>query len=50
MTREFHLPRLALGTLFAVILFALISKFRTEKSLDDPNAAKSSLAKDGPSA
>lgn len=39
---------LALGTLLAVIVFALISKNRTEKRRHDPDAEKSTLAKDAP--
>lgn len=39
---------LALTTFAIVILFALWSKFRTDKKLDDPNAPKSSLARTTP--
>ncbi|MEM9794901.1 MAG: hypothetical protein AAF919_00320 [Pseudomonadota bacterium] len=35
-------------TLVAVIIFALTSKWRTERKLADPDAPKSALAKDGP--
>jgi H+/Cl- antiporter ClcA len=41
-------PLLALVTLLAVALFALVSKERTEARRHDPNAPKSTLAKDGP--
>ncbi|WP_424966789.1 MULTISPECIES: hypothetical protein [unclassified Dinoroseobacter] len=39
---------LFLVTAFAVIAFALSSKYKVEKRMEDPNAPKSSLAKDGP--
>ncbi|MDB5664917.1 hypothetical protein [Cypionkella sp.] len=41
-------PLLALGTLLAVCIFALVSKARTEERKHDPSAPKSTLAKDGP--
>ncbi len=39
---------LALFTLLAVLVFALVSKRRTEKRMRDENAPKSTLAKDAP--
>lgn len=39
---------LALGTLLAVCIFALVSKARIEERRHDPDARKSTLAKDGP--
>ena len=39
---------LFLATALAVIVFALVSKAKTEARMDDPNAPKSSLAADGP--
>jgi hypothetical protein len=48
MDVSFFLPLLTLFTLLAVVIFALVSKSRTEKRLHDPNAPKSTLAKDGP--
>ncbi|MBO6882525.1 MAG: hypothetical protein JJ869_02960 [Marivita sp.] len=50
MTAEFIVPLLALMTMLAAIIFALVSKHRTEQKLDDPNASKSTLAKDAPNA
>lgn len=41
-------PILALGTLLAVCIFALVSKARVEERRHDPEAPKSTLAKDGP--
>ncbi len=41
-------PILALGTLLAVCIFALVSKARVEERRHDPDAPKSTLAKDGP--
>jgi hypothetical protein len=41
-------PLLSLLTLLAVMAFALISKARVEERRHDPNAPKSTLAKDGP--
>lgn len=41
-------PFLSLFTLLAVAVFALWSKERTEERRHDPNAPKSTLAKDGP--
>ncbi|WP_292288954.1 hypothetical protein [Marivita sp.] len=48
MTAEFFVPLLALITILAFIIFALMSKQRTEKKRHDPNAEKSRLAKDAP--
>jgi hypothetical protein len=42
------LPILAIGTLGAVIVFALISRYRTRQRKNDPNAPQSSLARDRP--
>ena len=46
------LPLLAMFTLLAVIVFALVSKKKVEERRHDPNAPKSSLAPDskGPGA
>ena len=41
-------PLLALCTLLAVSVFALISKESTERRRHDPTVPKSTLAKDGP--
>jgi hypothetical protein len=46
MTAEFFVPLLALMTLLAFTIFALVSKKRTEEKLHNPNAEKSHLAKD----
>jgi hypothetical protein len=48
MDASFLVPLLALITLLAVAVFALVSKSRVEKRRHDPNAPKSSLAKDAP--
>ncbi len=48
MDTSLFLPILTFGTMFAVAVFALVSKERTEKRRKDPNAPKSTLAKDGP--
>ncbi|RBO51381.1 hypothetical protein DSD19_19900 [Rhodovulum sp. BSW8] len=40
---------LALGTLCAVVVFAWVSKRRTEARKADPDAPKSTLAADAPS-
>lgn len=48
METTFIVPLLALVTLLAVCLFAMISKASIERRRHDPNAPKSSLAKDGP--
>ncbi|MCU0899437.1 MAG: hypothetical protein MUC82_02955 [Cypionkella sp.] len=42
------LPFLSLLTMLAVLIFALVSKARVEERRHDPNAPKSTLAKDGP--
>lgn len=42
------LAGLFLFTMLAFLTWGWVSKRRTEKRLDDPNAPKSSLAKDGP--
>ncbi|MBZ4689091.1 hypothetical protein FAZ78_21655 [Cereibacter changlensis] len=42
------IPLLSLVTLLAVLAFALISKGKVEERRHDPNAPKSTLAKDGP--
>jgi len=42
------IPFLSLFTLLAVSLFAAISKERVDERRHDPNAPKSTLAKDGP--
>ena len=42
------LPLRAMFTTLAAIVFSLYSKAVTEKKRKDPNAPKSSLAKDGP--
>jgi hypothetical protein len=46
MDLSFIVPILALGTLLAVCIVALVSKARVEARRDDPSAPKSSLAKD----
>ena len=48
MDTSIFLPVLSVGTMFAVIVFALVSKERTERRRKDPNAPKSSLAEDAP--
>ena len=48
MDLSFLVPVLALVTLLAVAVFALMSKSRVEKRRHDPNAPKSTLAKDAP--
>ena len=45
---EIFLAGLAGMTFIAFIIYALTSKKKTEDKMDDPNAAKSALAKDGP--
>lgn len=37
---------LSLGTMLALIVFALASKAKTEQRLNDPNTEKSTLASD----
>ncbi len=41
------IPLLSLGTMLAVVLFAMISSARTKERIRDPNAPVSTLAKDG---
>ncbi|MDO9640503.1 MAG: hypothetical protein Q7J44_18365 [Pseudotabrizicola sp.] len=41
------IPFLSLITMLAVLVFAMISKARVEERRHDPNAPKSTLAKDG---
>lgn len=41
-------PLLALVTLFAVLVFALVSKRAVEERRHDPNVPTSTLATDGP--
>jgi len=48
MVDGYLLPALAFGTMALVIVFAVISKRRTEQRKHDAQAEKSSLAKDGP--
>lgn len=48
MDYSWLIPFLALFTLLSVGVFALISKERVEERRHDPNAPKSTLAKDGP--
>ncbi len=42
------LPLLALGTISAVLIFALVSKEKVEARRADPDARKSTLAADAP--
>ena len=42
------IPFLSLLTMLAVLVFAMVSKARVEERRHDPNAPKSTLAKDGP--
>ena len=48
MTMEIFLAALAGMTFVAFLVFALTSKAKTEEKMADPDAPKSSLAKDGP--
>jgi hypothetical protein len=48
MDTSIFLPVLTFGTMFAVIVFALVSKERTERRRKDPDAPKSTLASDAP--
>lgn len=48
MDYSWLVPFLALFTLLAVAVFALVSKERTDARRRDPKAPKSTLAKDGP--
>lgn len=47
MSVEYLVPLLALFTMLTLIVFALVSKKRTEDRMDS-DAPKSSLAADGP--
>lgn len=49
MDLTFLLVTLALGTMLAVVLFALLSKKNVEYRRNDPDSKRSTLAKDGPS-
>lgn len=49
LSASFLVPLLALFTLLAVCVFALVSKARVEQRRHDPNVPTSSLAKDSPS-
>jgi len=42
------IPFLSLVTLLALAIFALVSKERVERRREDPDAPKSTLAKDAP--
>lgn len=44
---EGFIPLLSLGTLLAVLVFAMISRARTKERIRDPYAPVSTLAKDG---
>jgi len=46
MTVSTLIPTLALITLLAVVVFALVSKARVEQRRKDPDAPKSTLAED----
>lgn len=48
MDTSIFLPILTFGTMFAVIVFALVSKERTERRRKDPDTPKSTLASDAP--
>ena len=48
MTSSFIVPLLALVTMLAAVVFALVSKAKTDARRHDPNAPTSTLAKDGP--
>ena len=48
MDLAFIVPILAMTTLLAVLIFALVSKKKVEDRRHDPNAAKSTLAPDAP--
>jgi hypothetical protein len=48
MTVDLLLPVLALGTMGAVVVFAIISQRRAARRLHNPNAPKSSLARSRP--
>jgi len=48
METWYFLAGLFLFTMVAFLAWAALSKKRTEDRMDDPDAPKSSLAKDGP--
>ena len=48
MDLGFLVPLLALFTLLAVLVFVLVGRSRTAKRRRDPDAPKSTLAKDAP--
>jgi len=48
MDFTFIVPLLAMITLLAVVVLALVSKRKVEQRRHDPNAPTSTLAKDGP--
>lgn len=48
MTVDFLLPGLAFMTLGAIIVFALVSKYRTKKRKDDPRDPGSTLSRNTP--
>jgi hypothetical protein len=47
MTIDILVPTLAGLTFAAVLIWAFVSKRQTDEIKDDPDASKSSLAKDG---
>ncbi len=49
MDFAYIIPLLALITLLAVLVFALVNKRKTEERRMDPNAPRSTLAADAPS-
>ncbi len=49
MDIPYIVPILALVTMFIFIVFALINKQKVDQRLQDEDAPKSTLAKDGPS-
>jgi hypothetical protein len=48
MDLSFLVPLLAMLTLLAFLIFAMIGKARVDKRRRDPDAPKSTLAEDGP--
>jgi len=46
MDFEFFIPLMALVTMLIFLVFALVNMFKTQQRLDDPNATKSTLARD----
>lgn len=48
MTTEVFIPLLALFSLGAFLVFAVVGKRKTEQRRNDPNAPKSTLAEDAP--